>query len=112
MAQNTFEKINEYVEASKRCVALEREIASQLDKWFNEHKSELEEYFHPHLVSFCRHRSSWWYDNENEVIRMVLNIGLGEDSHFDKINVYPDGHWEKYKEKLFQSTSRRTLGKI
>ena len=40
MAQNTFEKINEYVETSKRCVALEREISGQLDEWFDEHKGE------------------------------------------------------------------------
>lgn len=109
MTQNTFEKINEYVETSKRCVALEREISGQLDEWFNEHKGELKEYFYPHLVSFCRHRSSWWYDDENEIIIMVLNIGLGEDSHFDKIKVYPDGRWEKYKEKLFGDT--RTVSK-
>ena len=101
MAQNTFEKINEYVETSKRCVELEHEISAQLDEWFNEHKSELEEYFYQEHVSFCRHRSSWWYDDENEIIIMKLDIGFGEDSHFSKIKVYPDGHWEKYKEKLF-----------
>lgn len=101
MAQNTFEKKNEYVETSKRCVVLEHEISGQLDEWFNEHRCELEKYFYPHRVSFCRHRSSWWYDDENEIIIMVLDIGLGEDSHFDKIKIYPDGHWEKYKEKLF-----------
>lgn len=101
MAQNTFEKINEYVETSKRCVELEHEISAQLDEWFNEHESELEEYFYPHCVSFYSTRSSWWYDNENEIIIMVLLIDFGEDSHFDKIKVYPDGHWEKYKEKLF-----------
>lgn len=109
MAQNIFEKINEYVETSNRCVELEHEISGQLDKWFNEHKGELEEYFHPHLVSFCRHRSSWWYDAKNEIIIVFLDIDLGEDSHFDKIKVYPDGHWEKYKEKLFGDT--RTVSK-
>lgn len=101
MAQNTFEKINEYVETSKRCVTLEREISYQLDEWFNEHESELEKYFYPHCVSFSRSHSSWWYDDENEIIIMVLLIDLGEESWFDKIKVYPDGHWEKYKEKLF-----------
>lgn len=81
MAQNIFEKINEWVETSNRCVELEHEISGQLDKWFNEHKSELEEYFYPHLVSFCRHRNSWWYDAKNEIIIMFLDIDLCEDSH-------------------------------
>lgn len=101
MAQNTFEKINEYTETSKRCLVLEDEISGQLDEWFNEHESELEEYFYPHPVSFSRHRSSWWYDDKNEIIIMFLNIGLGEESWFDKIKVYPDGHWENIKRNYF-----------
>ncbi len=105
MTQNTFEKINEYVETSKRCVALEREISAQLDEWFNVHKDELEEYFHPYFVSFCRHSSAWRYDNENEIIIMKLDIDLGEDSHFDEIDVHPDGHWETHKVKLFPKIS-------
>ena len=79
----------------------ENDIVAILQRWFDDHKDEIEERYEDPIEWF----GDWYRPSGSAVITLEFTVGGGDDSYYQRIHIFPDGHWE-YPKYEFKTCSR------
>lgn len=96
-----FAKTNLINEKKDEIRSEENDIAALLQRWFDDHKDEIEERYEDPIEWF----GVWYRPSGSAVITLEFTVGGGDDSYYQRVHIFPDGHWE-YPKYEFKTCSK------
>ena len=94
-----FAKTNLINEKKAEIQSENNDIFVLLQQWFDDHKDEIEERYEDPIEWF----GVWYRPSGSAVITLEFTVGGGDDSYYQRVHIFPDGHWEypKYEFKTY-----------
>ena len=96
-----FAKTNLINEKKAEIQSENNDILVLLKQWFDDHKDEIEERYEDPIEWF----GVWYRPSGSAVITLEFTVGCGDDSYYQRIHIFPDGHWE-YPKHEFKTCSK------
>lgn len=91
-----FAKSNLINELKSQIASESNDMAAILQRWFDAHEDEIGERYEDPIEWF----GDWYRPSGSAVITLQFHVGYGEDSYYQGIHIFPDGHWEYPKHEL------------
>ena len=96
-----FAKTNLINEKKAEIQSENNDIFVLLQQWFDDHKDEIEERYEDPIEWF----GVWYRPSDSAVITLEFTVGGGDDSYYQRVHIFPDGHWE-YPKYEFKTCSK------
>ena len=96
-----FAKSNLINELKSQIASENNDIVALLQRWFNAHEDEIGERYEDPIEWF----GVWYRPSGSAAITFEFTVGCGDDSYYQRIHIFPDGHWE-YPKYEFKTCSR------